>query len=78
MPEPLIEAVWLHHNPGRSPIRSFSALTAVHIADVLAARTLHPSIEGCQPEMDADYISALGLSERMSAWEEECQKIAEG
>jgi len=78
LPEPLIEAVWLHHNPSRSPIRSFSALTAVHIADVLAARTLHPSIEGCQPEMDADYISALGLSERMSAWEEECQKIAEG
>ncbi|MCC6819465.1 MAG: response regulator [Verrucomicrobiota bacterium] len=68
LPVPVVEAITLHHTPGASVQPVFSALTATHVANALLhqleARP-HPGAAG----MDMDYLSALGLSERVPVWQ---------
>jgi len=60
LPDALVEAVAWHHAPGDCPGSGFTALTAVHAADVLT----HPD-EG---ELDLVYLTRLGLHRRIDAW----------
>jgi len=76
LPDSIVEAVSFHHRPRKAIARAFSALTSVHVADVLASQMFHPSTDGCLPEFDSEYISALGLSDRLPIWEKNCRQIA--
>lgn len=62
LPDQLIEAVAWHHTPSRCPGGSFTALTAVHVADVLVSHE-----EG---ELDMAYLTRLGLEGRIEHWTE--------
>jgi putative nucleotidyltransferase with HDIG domain len=62
LPDALIEAVAWHHTPSRCPGGSFTALTAVHAADVLSH-----SEDG---EPDMVYLMRLGIERRLPVWTE--------
>jgi hypothetical protein len=61
LPDGLVEAVAWHHNPGGCPGGGFTALTAVHAADVLLLEA-----HGAVP--DWPYLARIGLSDRFAAW----------
>jgi len=72
LPNPVVEAVALHHRPGACAERGFSPVIAVHVADVLAHEkqdTIGP-MASC--EIDRAVLAALGLEQRLDAWRERC------
>ena len=62
LPEPLVEAVAWHHTPSRCPGQTFSALTAVHVAEVIYNEDADAA--------DMEYFERLGLTRRLAAWTE--------
>lgn len=68
LPVSVVEAIALHHCPGRSTSTSFSPLTAVHAAD--AFEHVHSDIcPGADDDIiDESYIASLGLTHRVEAW----------
>ncbi len=57
----LVEAVAWHHEPSGCPGNTFSALTAVHVADAITR-----AAEGARP--DRDYLARLGMEDRLLEW----------
>jgi len=74
LPDPLVEAIAYHHAPANCPEQAFSPLTAVHAANVLA-HTLHEMEPGTAPTLDRDYLAALGVGDRATAWEKLCRSV---
>ena len=65
LPVAVVEAVALHHNPACFSGKMFSPLTAVHVANAL----LHAeSAEHLRATVDCDYLGALGLEGKITAW----------
>lgn len=72
LPRPVVEAVALHHTPARLIDRSFSPLTAVHIANVLA-HEVQPGDAGiAPPALDMEYLKELGVDDRLEEWRHQC------
>lgn len=62
LPSPLVAAVAWHERPDRGPDGSFTATTAVHVAEaLLVSDELTP--------LDLDHLNRLGLGERLPAWQ---------
>ena len=72
LPQDLIEAVALHHEPVAQGSRGFTPLTAVHVANAL----MHGSDAGqgevgeriARGKVDATYLKKIGAAERWEAW----------
>ncbi|ROQ90130.1 response regulator [Desulfosoma caldarium] len=78
LPDNIVEAVAFHHFPGRCPHREFSALTAVHAADLLDY-AIHggPSYQG--PNLaDAAYLDQLQCLGRLREWKNACVNVLQG
>ncbi len=76
IPHPVVEAVAFHHTPNASPTHSFSALTAVHVAEVLSQ--MHEQPTARQPQLyDVEYLTKLGLLEKLPTWQESCAPLQE-
>ncbi len=69
LPYPLLEAAAYHHHPSKLPQESFSALTAVHVASALVDSRRDFGIGDSGGQIDLEYISSLGLKERLADWE---------
>jgi HD-like signal output (HDOD) protein/CheY-like chemotaxis protein len=65
LPMAVVEAVALHHHPTCLRDKSFSPLTAVHVADALLRAESGTHFEAL---VDRDYLAALGLAEKIPAW----------
>ena len=65
LPPSLVHAVAFHHRPSQAIESGFSALTAVHCADVLAHESQDRRV---QPSTDAPYLDHLGLTAKMDEW----------
>jgi len=73
LPSPIVEAVALHHRPECLKTMGFSPLTAVHVANALAhPRPAEPGSNPL-PELDTDYLQALGLDDKLEGWQRDCQ-----
>lgn len=74
----IIEALFYHHQPSAAPTKEFDALTAVYAANVLTHR-FDPTdnIPGDAVQVDLDYLSALGLMERIDLWRDTCLEAIE-
>jgi putative nucleotidyltransferase with HDIG domain len=73
LPLAIIEAVGWHHTPSQSRDLSFSVLTAVHVANVLAHESDTPTCGvGRPPRFDMMYLVKLGLLSRRNYWREAC------
>lgn len=75
MPMPLIDAVSLHHQPGRSPGQNFSALAAVHVANALVHER---DMDAEPPELDQMFLESLGCGRKLDAWREAIRVGASG
>lgn len=69
LPDPIVEAVAFHHEPGRCPVATFSPLTAVHVADALSSAASNSQPHGASDQLDLPYLTRLGVAERLSAWQ---------
>ena len=65
---PLVEAVALHHSPGRSDNKNFSPITAVHVANVLDYQQTSEQEGFVPPDFDMAYLDELGLRDRLPVW----------
>jgi HD-like signal output (HDOD) protein/CheY-like chemotaxis protein len=63
--DPIIEAVAYHHHPRTSTNRGFSALTAVHVANVLVHAHAHRPVDG---QLEAAYLNEIGMHDRIGLW----------
>jgi HD-like signal output (HDOD) protein len=67
MAYPVVEAVALHHHPGRiAEPAAFDVLGATHVGDALAREQ-----EGCSPraiELDMEYLRTVGVEDKLPDW----------
>jgi HD-like signal output (HDOD) protein/CheY-like chemotaxis protein len=69
LPYPIVEAVANHHHPSRVNHETFDVLGAVHVSDALS-HELSASPSSTPPELDLDYLDALGVLQRLPEWRE--------
>jgi len=74
LPQSIVEAVAWHHQLPRADGMSFSPLTAVHVADVLAHECVPTLTPGAQANLDRLYLFNLGLESRVEVWRQLCQE----
>jgi HD-like signal output (HDOD) protein len=72
---PMVEAVAFHLQPTRSEVRSFSPLTAVHVAHVFTGETFPGKVPGMPAELNQDYLAAAGVDRRLELWRAETEKL---
>ena len=72
LPNPVIEAVALHHRPEDAVIQKFSPVIAVHVANAFShdKNGTHPEWPGNQ--INIAYLTGLGLHGRVDVWREKC------
>jgi HD-like signal output (HDOD) protein len=71
LPNPVVEAVALHHRPSACLAGGLSPAIAVHVADILIKETNGSAAEpGC--EIDQVALTALGLEDRLPLWKQKC------
>lgn len=75
LPMPVVEAVALHHHPACLLSDGFSALAAVHAADVLDQAA---TLESARERLDLHYLDRLGLVDRVEAWWQRLQALRGG
>jgi HD-like signal output (HDOD) protein len=70
LPVPVVEAIALHHQPGLMPQPSFGPLTIVHAADALVWEGPAAASAMGRQQLDAAYLAAVGMTERVAVWRE--------
>jgi HD-like signal output (HDOD) protein/CheY-like chemotaxis protein len=71
LPPAVVEAVLFHHFPTKSERSTFTALTAVHAANVLV-QTQRPSYGGIvSPQIDLLYLAKTERADRLESWREQ-------
>lgn len=80
LPQEMVEAVAYHHDPNTSVDRSFTPLTAVHVANALVATAPEASGDDRTAEgLDSQYLGRLHLQDRVPGWQElaaQCTALA--
>jgi HD-like signal output (HDOD) protein len=75
LPNPIIEAVAMHHQPARCAETGFSPTIAVHAADVFAHEFSENSAEILLPQLDTALLT--GFAGRIECWRDSCQEKIE-
>lgn len=68
LPDPIVEAIAFHHYPSKCAERKCVSLAAVHVADYFDRRHYSESALG-GAELDTDYLSDLGVADKLARWE---------
>ena len=76
IPENIVEAVALHHCPGKAMDKHFSILTGVHVANGLMGQSGTPYENTVFPSIDMQYIRELNLESKIDQWID-CRKKVE-
>ncbi|MFO1511898.1 MAG: response regulator [Verrucomicrobiota bacterium] len=77
LPKPIVEAVALHHRPERLAERTFSPLTAVHVASALEHEISGETAVFVPAELNLRYLAELNLEERLQDWRADCAPKSE-
>ena len=72
---PVVEAVALHHEPGRSICSSVSALAAVHVANCLEHELFGGVFESMPQPLDTGYLERIQLLNRVELWRANCAEL---
>jgi HD-like signal output (HDOD) protein len=75
LPVPVVEAIALHHSPGRASQKTFSPLTAVHAANAIVHERDTSTQQNSSAQIDSDYLTALGLAEHLNGWRKAAQSL---
>ncbi|MGP8199283.1 MAG: response regulator [Limisphaerales bacterium] len=70
LPVTVVEAIALHHCPSRTANAVFSALTAVHAANVFEHERAACPCPNAENGLDGPYLARQGLTHRVAAWRE--------
>ncbi len=68
IPYSILEAVAWHHYPGECKDKEFSALTAVHIANVSEHRRTQDEDPKAMPALDERYLAEVGVAKEVEEW----------
>ena len=68
LPTPLVDTAAYHHAPSDSADQTFTPLTAVHVASLLARESGVPKPEAVAATVDTEYLRRLGLVDRLPDW----------
>lgn len=71
LPDAIVKAIAFHHSPGQSSDQSFTATTAVHVANALLEAETFESLGTAGP-VDLDYLERIGCADRLDTWREIC------
>ena len=77
LPNPIIEAVAMHHQPAQCVEPEFSPAIAVHVADVFAHEFSGTNTEVPPPQLDTAHLTSLGFAGRIETWRESCKETIE-
>lgn len=72
LPNPVVEAVALHHCPGKGVREDFSPVIAVHVANAFAHDQTESHTDWPGNQIDLPAIAHLGLTERIAVWRRKC------
>ncbi len=72
LPDLVVEAIAHHHHPNAAPVKSFSPLCAVHVANIIEHEITEREKLGAMQKIDLDYLKVTGKSERLDVWRENC------
>jgi len=72
LPNTIVEALAFHHCPSHSTEKTLRPLTVVHVADALTHEQQAAACESPQASIDLDYLTTLGLVDRLPLWREQC------
>ncbi len=70
LPIPVVQAVAFHHAPAKSGTSEFTALTAVHAANVLVQPQHQPTGGLPPPDLDLAYLAKTGRTQAADRWRE--------
>lgn len=70
----VVRAIGGHHQPSAAGGR-LDLLTLVHVADVLEHELVVKTPEFRIPELDAAYLAAVGVVDRVAKWREACRAL---
>ena len=70
LPVPVVEAIALHHQPGKCTQPRLSPLTAVHAATALVNFHRSQDATTLNAELDPQYLDRLGLAGHLERWRE--------
>jgi putative nucleotidyltransferase with HDIG domain len=78
LPDPIAEAVALHHAPMTAESLTLDPVSAVHLADALA-HEVRPAPYGAHPvaTVDKELVDRLGLGRRLDLWRHQAAQLAE-
>ena len=80
LPQELIEAVALHHDPSAHEGTDFSVLSAVHVANALVHASgdnpEDPASLRMSAKYDQRYLARLRCEDRLEVWEKIAQSMA--
>ena len=68
--EAVVQALAFHHQPSDCPEGEFSALSAVHVANVLEHELCVINPDYFRPQLDAAYLARAGLEGKVARWRE--------
>jgi putative nucleotidyltransferase with HDIG domain len=68
LPQTVVEAVTLHHEPSSAGDKRFTALTAVHVANGMVHDRSPQWLERNSSRIDEQYLDSLGLQTTISEW----------
>jgi putative nucleotidyltransferase with HDIG domain len=68
LPIPIVEAVAFHHDPARAAAKTFTPLTAVHVASTLEHHHQPGPIDPFGPQLDLPYLAEIGCPDRVEPW----------
>jgi len=68
LPNPIIEAVAMHHCPSLCVVQEFSPVIAVHVADAFVHEQSGTNTELPPPAIDMECLTRLGLADRIETW----------
>lgn len=74
LPTPIVEAVAFHHEPNAYQANSFTALTAVHVANAVVNNFDCDILASPEQYLDSAYLLRLQLGERFPFWYATCLK----
>ena len=74
LPANTIEGLAFHHSPSESLDKSFSPLTAVHVANLLEHELDEEEAALPQNSVDLHYLEELGLKNRLAVWRDVCME----
>lgn len=77
LPNPIIEAVALHHHPAECIRPEFSPAIAVHVADVFMHECHNARTEVPAPELDGTCLAKIGMGDRLETWRDACREQIE-